>query len=245
MKLLKTVFILFTTVLWMGCEKDALYPIDPIQKANVEIETKVKIKSLKATGEIDVEYYNKSGDETLSEMKYATVAFNAHEAAKKNSAKGDITIMMTKPNGMISREIKAEVFAVMVDPETTEARFLALVTSDVKNDDSEHNDGDHEDGDHEDGDHEDGDSSGSDHDDSEHEGGSDSGHNNDGRNSRIGQTIAVKVFDGGTPGVNGDSIHWKWYGPNHQQLPDIQDNTGWEKDGQKNIVAGNLVVHIK
>jgi len=236
----------------LGCEKDVFSPIDPIQQTNVGIETKVNIKSLKAIGEIEVEYFNKSGGEMISELKHATFLFNAHEADDKNDAKGDITIMMMKPNGMTSREIKAEVFAVKVYPEAKEARFLALVISDVKNDDSDHNDSDHEGGcgsDHEDGDscgsdHEDGDSCGSDHDDSEHEGGSDSGHNINGRNPRVGQTIAVKVSDGGTPGINGDSIHWKWYGPK-QQLPDIQGKTGWGHNCQKNIVAGNLVVHIK
>jgi hypothetical protein len=230
MKKSSLLFVFFVTFLWLGCERDVFTPIDPIQHSSVEIETKENIKSLKATGEIEVEYFNKSGDEMISDLKHATVLFNAHEADKKNDAKGDITIMMMNLEGIINREIKAEVFDVGVDIETKEARFLALVISDITTHDSDHDDGD---------------SCGSDHDDSEHGGGSDAGHNVNGSNSRVGQTIAVKVFDGGTPGINGDSIHWKWNGPNHQPLPDIQDNTRWGHICQKNIVAGNLVVHTK
>ena len=258
MKKSSLLFVFFVTFLWLGCEKDVFSPIDPIQQSSLEKETKEEIKSLKATGEIEVEYFNKAGGEMISDLKHATVLFNAHEAYKKNDAKGDITIMMKNSNGIINREIKADVFDVGVDIETKEACFLAHVISDVKTHDSEHEDGcdsDHDDGDscgseHDDSDscsseHDDGDSCSSEHDVSEHEGSGGSGNKINGRNSRVGQTIAVKVFDGGTPGINGDSIHWKWYGPNHQPLPDIQGKTGWGHKCQKNIVAGNLVVHTK
>jgi hypothetical protein len=240
MKKLSLLFVLFVTFFWLGCEKDEFSSDDLIQQSQSSIEkgAKENIKSLKATGEIEVEYLNNSGGEMSGELKYATVVFNAHEANKKNAAKGDITIIMTNSYGITNREIIADVFDVGVDSETKEARFLALVISDIKTHDSEHEDGS-------DSDHDGGDSCGSDHDDSEHGGDGDSGHNMNGNNSRVGQTIAVKVIDGGTPGINGDEIHWKWFSPNHQRLPDVKGNTGWGQICQKYIAAGNLVVHIK
>ncbi len=72
-----------------------------------------------------------------------------------------------------------------------------------------------------------------------------SGGGQPGRLSRVGQIVAVKLHDGGTPGVNGDGIHWKWFDPNSAALPDMSDleSQKWRCLCKKTIVEGNLVVH--
>lgn len=68
-----------------------------------------------------------------------------------------------------------------------------------------------------------------------------------GKNCRIGQILAVKVHDVGTPGTNGDGITWKWFDQDddrvaNQNLENIGVNN-WPHLCKKTILAGNLVVH--
>ncbi|HSG80879.1 MAG TPA: hypothetical protein VLC48_01410, partial [Gemmatimonadota bacterium] len=65
-----------------------------------------------------------------------------------------------------------------------------------------------------------------------------------GRLSRIGQTIAVKMHDGGTPGADNDGITWKWFAESYACTPQIEDFASWCKLCKKEIVEGNLVIHI-
>jgi hypothetical protein len=197
-------------------------------------------KAMHATGDIQVTFYPMGGQNhggmsgengpAADVLKYAHVVFDAHEAAKKNPAKGTVYINMTDEKGQITRQFTANVTDVLVEPELMRARFLAIVISDIKteSDDSDH---DHLDGGHEEGDHEDGD------------------HGNSGtpkgNQSRVGQLLAVTVIDGGTPGKNGDEIAWKWFGVNNPNQPDLENPGGWGSLENRSIVEGNLTVHVK
>jgi len=119
--------------------------------------------------------------------------------------------------------------------------------------DTDHTDGGCTDTDHTDGgctdtDHTDGGCSGSDNtggSSGDHGSGGDSGMGNElkGKNCRIGQIIAVKGHDGGTPGINGDGITWKWFSSNGSFVPDIDNLTEWPHLCKKTIIGGNLVIH--
>lgn len=76
-------------------------------------------------------------------------------------------------------------------------------------------------------------------------GGGSGGGGQPGRLSRVGQKVAVKLHDGGTPAVAGDGIHWKWFDPNSTALPDMNDieSQKWRCLCKKTIIGGNLVVH--
>ena len=76
-------------------------------------------------------------------------------------------------------------------------------------------------------------------------GGSDSEKGNplSGKNCRLGQIIAVKLHDGGTPGTNGDGITWKWFNPESPGTPAIDNCDEWPHLCKKTILAGNLVIH--
>lgn len=68
-----------------------------------------------------------------------------------------------------------------------------------------------------------------------------------GKNCRIGQIIAIKMHDLGTPGTNGDKISWKWFSeataPTLGELKLQKPDPGAIHLCQKTIIGGNLVVH--
>jgi hypothetical protein len=66
-----------------------------------------------------------------------------------------------------------------------------------------------------------------------------------GKNCRIGQILAVKVHDVGTPGSNGDGITWKWFDPDDPKVANLNSSNveSWPHLCKKTIVQGNLVVH--
>lgn len=66
-----------------------------------------------------------------------------------------------------------------------------------------------------------------------------------GKNSRVGQLIAVKVHDGGTPGARNDGITWRWYSTSGVFIPSIENYLDWPHLCKKTIIEGNLVVHTK
>jgi len=119
--------------------------------------------------------------------------------------------------------------------------------------DTDHTDGGCTDTDHTDGgctdtDHTDGGCSGSDHtggSPGDHGSGGDSGMGNalKGKNCRIGQIIAVKGHDGGTPGVNGDGITWKWFSAEGSFVPGVSNINNWPHLCKKTILEGNLKIH--
>jgi len=64
-----------------------------------------------------------------------------------------------------------------------------------------------------------------------------------GQRCRIGQIVAVKVHDNGTPGRDGDGLTWKWFRADANNLPDINDVEHWPHLCKKTILEGNLTVH--
>lgn len=75
-------------------------------------------------------------------------------------------------------------------------------------------------------------------------GGAGSGNPLSGKNCRTGQIIAMKVKDLGTPGANGDHITWKWFDPNAYFVPDIDNISDWPHLCKKEIIEGNIVIHL-
>jgi len=63
-----------------------------------------------------------------------------------------------------------------------------------------------------------------------------------GKNCRLGQIIAVKVHDVGSPGLN-DGLTWKWFSPAGAFVPSIENKDLWPHLCKKIIVGGNIVVH--
>ena len=76
-------------------------------------------------------------------------------------------------------------------------------------------------------------------------GGDDKGNPMSGKNCRLGQVIALKVHDVGTPGTQGDGITWKWFHPEAYKLPSIEPFAKWHNLCKKTIIGGNIVVHSK
>lgn len=115
--------------------------------------------------------------------------------------------------------------------------------------DSDHTDGGCSNPDHTDSDHTDGGCSGSGGtggSTGDHGSGGDSGMGNalKGKNCRVGQIIVVKGHDGGTPGVNGDGITWKWFSPEGSFVPSISNTADWPHLCKKTILEGNIKIHI-
>ena len=259
MKTISKIFSLLFILMLLSCDADALIPTSADgQDALSNSKNQDKDDSFKATGDVEVTFFSNPGghgngnENILKEGKerFANVVFNAHEGDLKKEAKGNIEITMKNKEGLVKRIYFANVYEVKVDPLTKEARFLAEVISDVRSDegDSGHEDSGEEHtgqggtngGNHTDGDHTDGDDT---HDDSDHGGGGsdDSAHGNQ---SRVGQTLGVKVYDHGSPGTSGDTIGWKWYAGNNPNTPSLENNGEWEEMCLKEIIEGNLVVHL-
>jgi len=254
--------ILFVLILFLtGCNEDALMPDSAaVQGTDAAIAAKNDAKALKATGEVEVYFMSnpggKSGDKhQAKEMpepkpRYADVIFNAHEASKNNSAKGAIAITIKDEFGAIKREIEAEVYDVEVVPGVDPDGHIAWIIAEVVKDErhgSGHDDGSHDDGSHDDGTHDDVTPDDDTHDDGthdDHDGGCGSDDDSHSNKSRIGDSMALVVLDGGTPGTNGDQLRWKWYGKNHPHVS-IPDHIKLGEMCNKEIIGGNLVVHVK
>ena len=275
----------------MGCNEDALMPTSAEVQEMDGIAAKNDAKALKATGDVEVTYMSNpgghSGDNHQTKvmpepkLRFADVIFDAHEASKKNAAKGDISITIKDEFGAVKREIKAEVYDVKVDADELKAWIIAEVITDERHggnhddgthDDGTHDDGTHDDGTHDDGAHDGGTHDGGTHDDGthddgthddgthddgthddgthddgthdDHDGGCGSDDDTHGNKSRVGDSMALVVYDGGTPGTKGDELRWKWYGENHPHVS-IPEHIELGELCQKEIIGGNLVVHIK
>lgn len=255
MRNLLKIFPFLLILVLLSCDEDVLLP-STFSAEETLSGAKDKVDTYKATGEVEVTFIsNPGGGENghankpeEGAQKFADVVFNAHEGDLKKDPKGSIEITMKNKEGAIKRTFLADVYDVKVDPITREARFLAVVISDIRSDKghSDHDSGDdgHTDGDHSGGNHSDGDGG---HD--EGEGGHDEGeggHNgSQGNQSRVGQTLGVKVYDGGSPGTNGDTIGWKWFGAGNPNTPSLEHPSQWDGMHDKEIIAGNLVVHVK
>lgn len=75
-------------------------------------------------------------------------------------------------------------------------------------------------------------------------GGGDKGNPMSGKNCRLGQIIVLKTHDGGSPGMSRDGITWKWF-PNTQFADGIGNTSNWPHLCKKEIIGGNIVVHLR
>ena len=263
---MKTIFkslIVVLILIFSGCDEDALLPSSLEYEDNSAFTATMKQdKSLKATGEVEVTYVanpgghndNDQGNATAEgKTRFATVVFDAHEPSRNKEAKGSIEITIKNEFGEVKRILKANVYAALVFPDQMEARFLATVYSDERIDgghSENHTDsgddhtggagssGGYGNGGPDNGGHDDGT-----HDDDEHGGGCNSGDEDHGNQSRVGNVIAVKVYDGGSPGLDNDTMHWRWHMGNNPNEPSVEGPQGWGEMCDKTIIAGNLVVH--
>jgi len=267
--ILKNILFL-TSLILMGCNEDALLPASTeVQVQESNTDAKNTTESLKTTGDVEVTFIANPGGQggnnhqvalpSEGQIRFAHVIFNAHEAAKNNAAKGDVEITIKDENGLVKREIRADVYDVDVDPTKMQAWILAVVVEDKRHDE-QHSDqsvlavmenagfgqmngqnskGNQQDGTNDEGTHADGN-----HTDGEHDSGCNSDDENHGNKSRVGDTMELVVYDGGTPGTNGDELRWKWYGENQPHVS-ATDHSELGDLCLKEIIEGNLVVHIK
>jgi len=201
----------------------------------------------------------------------AFFSFNAHEGNSAKAPKGEIIYQVTKPDLTPHREIRATITGLKVIEK--KAWFIGVVISDTKGcsgdgsgghdsncsasvnsggcgDESDGHDGGCSDGGTDEGGCSDGgtDEGGcTDGGMGEEGGGSgspggDMGNPLSGKNCRLGQIIAVKVHDVGTPGIN-DGLTWKWFNPNAEFVPTIDNTIDWPHLCKKTIIAGNITVH--
>ncbi len=207
--------------------------------------------------------------------RQAFFQFDAHEEISNRDPKGEIILQVFEDELVLHREIKAIVQDVFIDADENKAWFTGIVYYDSKSLEDEHSDHDdggcsHDDGEecsHEDGEDEAGgcdggctdDEGGCSHDDGEEgddgcthddeescEGGSGGSSGKlSGKLPRVGQIIAVKVHDGGTPGAGNDGITWRWYSSEGAFVPDAGNHSDWPHLCKKTIVEGNLIVHSK
>lgn len=223
----------------------------------------------KATGLVEFDW--KGGDKgsengNQPENLLAFFEFSAHEGDEVKNSKGEITYLIKDVDSSLHREIKANVYEVKIDIDQKKGWFIGEVIYDSKScttegddhgsgcsgedhtDHTNHIDGESDNSGHDGGcSHDDtGDDEGcSDHEtgDNSHDGGHGSGNPLSGKNCRVGQLIVVKVHDGGTPGFNLDGLTWKWFDPNADFVPSIENIDDWPHLCKKTILEGNIVVH--
>ena len=245
-----------------GCQTD-YFP--PERSSNVFLDLRDNLKPLKTTGSIEVllpggsagmstnttgsfgRFGKRPAAKPVTSTKRVFASFEAFEATEQAAAKGSFTYTVMK-NGILERQIKADIFGVYIDPVEYRAWFLGLVVQDTKpcvepGEHDENCDGDHPEGTSCDGEDDVG------HDEScsgeDHEGGPGGSTQISGKNCRMGQIIAVRLQDGGTPGTNGDDIAWKWFSALDASVPNIQSPDTWPHLCTKEILSGNLAVHVK
>lgn len=73
-------------------------------------------------------------------------------------------------------------------------------------------------------------------------GGEDNGNPASGKNCRVGQILALKTHDVGTPGRM-DGITWKWFHPAGTIIPSMDNIPEWPHLCKKDIIEGNIVIH--
>jgi hypothetical protein len=247
-----------------GCEEDRIIPgsglTDEIFNADAKKGAKANQKPLKVTGSVDLTWKgaDKGSDKGNKPEDLLTfLDLNAIEGIDQKNPTGEIVYTVLEADYTLHREIRANVLDVYIDCGKKKAMVVAMVISDTKgcagNGGSGHDDscgGSSDDPSSHDGgcsdDHTDeGGCSGSDSGSDSHggsPGGADKGNPMSGKNCRTGQIIALKTHDGGSPGMSNDKISWKWFAP--ENAPDIDILSGYHLC-QKEIIGGNIVVHIK
>jgi len=143
MKTIKTIVaIIFAVFVTTGCEKDPpgfnMGLSDGINELNPYLTGELKARGLsapKATG--SVEFIWKGGEKggemgNKPENLLAFFEFVAQEPTATQPAKGEIIYTVTKMDTTLHREIRAEVFDVLVDNVGNKAWFIGRVVSDTK-----------------------------------------------------------------------------------------------------------------
>ncbi len=261
MKTLLSIFSIAVAYLMVSC--NAPVPTNPIEMAKGDRLSKVNHN--KATGTVQVMRLDNNGNQSNDKIMIAD--FNAHIDEDDQTAWGTFLFTVLNSDSTPHRQITMDIDSVYVDANANKAWFKGFVIADTKgctgNGSGGHSEGcegggcsGDVNGEHSEGcsGFDSGHDSGCTGDDSqEHEGGcSGSGGNGggpgvSGQNCRIGQVLAVKVHDVGTPGTNGDGITWKWFDPNNPIVASLviaNGNVGsWPHLCKKTILSGNLVVH--
>jgi hypothetical protein len=212
----------------------------------------------KLTGEVEIVWKGGMGMDSVqaAQPRRAFVSIEAFEPEANRPGHGTCVYTVTDEIGTIHRQIVIDLEGARVDEATAKAWYRGVVVSDTKGC-AGGSDGGHstdcagdtggcgEDHDHTSG----GCNAGGE--DEGHDGGC-SGHGGSGgsggaqvsgRNCRVGQLFVGRAHDGGTPGVRGDGITWKWFDADNPNVPTLDDLSTWQHLCGKTIIDGNLVVH--
>lgn len=250
--------IIVVLALGAGCSETlappAEAPADPAALA-VGDQEGAPARGNHATGEVVLLWNGNAASPGADSTRVAVVRFAVHEADARHPARGTFVFSVQDADGSVHREVTATADGVVVDPVEDRVWMTGVVTADSKGcgggpggghdegctgDDGgcadEHDDG-HDGGCA--GDHEEGGCTDGGHDD----GGMGGGPGATGRTCRVGQAIALKAHDAGSPGALADGITWKWFLADSANRPSIDDLAAWPHLCRKTITGGNLVVH--
>lgn len=253
----------------MGCDMEQIIPwtgiTDESRSLDARKSSKADANPLKATGSVELKWKgvdkgSNKGNKPEDLLTFLDIV--AIEGTAYKDAIGEIVFTVLETDLSPHREIIAEVLdaKIALVENKKKAWVVARVISDSKgcaggghsghddacggsSDDHSSHDGGCSD-DHTD----DGACAGSDSGTDTHgasPGGEDKGNPLSGKNCRIGQIIALKMHDGGSPGMSRDGITWKWFDPNASFVPAIENRSTWPHLCKKEIIEGNLVVHLR
>ena len=219
----------------------------------------------KITGEVEIVWKGGMGQDSVqaAQPRRAFVLMEVFEPSFNQLGHGTCIYTVTDEVGAIHRQIVIEMEGAIVDKTNAKAWYRGVVVADTKGcsggPDSGHDPGcagdtggcgedhDHTSGGCNTGGEDEGHDGGcAGHDGgTDHEGGSggSGGMQVSGRNCRVGQLFIGKTHDGGTPGVNGDGITWKWFDADNPNAPTLDDLSTWQHLCGKTIIGGNIVVH--
>jgi hypothetical protein len=142
MKPIKTILALILVLGWtVGCEMETISPLKEISDLDMQFDLEKshakQLDLLKATGSVQILW--KGGPKGKSpdmgnqpEERLAFFDFNAHEGFMDIPPKGEIVFWVAKLDSTVTREIKAEVTGVHIDPLNMKGYIVATVVSDTK-----------------------------------------------------------------------------------------------------------------
>lgn len=219
-----------------------------IGKASINADAIKLLSVAKAIGSVQIEW--ESGSKGKSD-KYAFADFKANDEYGINNSIGEFSFRVTDLNGKAHRIIDAQITDSFVSTAEKKAWFVGTVVSDTKGCAGTIGGGHSSDCGGSSGDHTD--SSDSSSGDDGHDGGCSGGSSGgcgggggsggSGKDCRMGQLIAIKLHDGGTPGKGNDGITWKWFESSDTAAPVIENLNSWPQLCKKEILSGNIVVH--
>jgi len=264
--------LLFCLLCFVNCDRisETMQSIDEPAELYLSKPGKPQI----ATGTVEI-LWKGGGKQQQPEAKMAFAEFNAHAEFEHKPARGEFIFRVLNSDSTLHREVVVMVEHVYVDTPHDKAWFTGEVISDNRgctgNGNGGHDSGcsgssgcggNHSGGgtsggggcSGHDGGHDDGCSGddGGDHSTGCSGNGSNGGHGGSGGQGgqgskcRVGQILAAKVHDVGTPGANGDGITWKWFDSDDPAVPippDANSINSWPHLCKKNIIGGNLSLH--